>query len=80
MSSLSGENPLRVQPSARLAEDGVVGLHHHEVVRAAFLLKVLCGVVLRVERLACDQHADQRHVVRDCGEPGDLVVFSRIAS
>lgn len=40
ISSLSRENRLWVQPSARLAEDGVVGVHHQEVVRAAFLLKV----------------------------------------
>ena len=63
ISSPSRENRLRVQPSARLAEDGVVGVNHQEVVRAAFLLKVPCGVVLRMERAGRDEHSGRRHVV-----------------
>lgn len=70
-----GKNRLLVDLSARLAEDGLFGLHDREVVRTAFLLKVPCGVVLRVERLAGDAHADQRHVVQERGEPRNLVGF-----
>ena len=48
---LRGNPRLRVESGARLAEGGLVAFHHEEVVRAAFVHKVPCGVDLRGVRI-----------------------------